>query len=1060
MYRNSQRILAVSNRVISIKLARAKLAWSCIFYCTGVITFGVGGLSFNFPAFAQSITSAADGTGTVVTVDGQQLIIEGGSLSGDGANLFHSFDQFDLSSQQTANFITQPEIQNILGRVVGGNPSMIDGLLQVTGGNSNLYVINPGGIIFGPNALLNVSGSFTATTADRIGFEGAWLNSVGDNDYQALIGSPNQFSFLNSQPGAIINAGDLTVDADANLSLIGGTVINIGIIEAPEGDVTLAAIPGDNVVRISQEGRILSLEVPTESLTGGITPTDLPELLTGSSLSGTELEIAADGTAAIGETIIQSGDIVIGGAISGDNVSLNAANQVTPLASETPRVLTRDGAYSAPTVRLFPKSADDATAYVFIDATVPDYETFLYGGQPGTISVVITPEENGITKITGTLHGVTGVDALHILSEGNQGNFWLGNSFVSGDNVEQYSADLQIWGNSLTSLADILIYACFTALGLEGEALVQAISDFTGADVAASTTLTGSPALGGDWVLEASTGNIESGLAFRQASLNAYEDTLAVITVTSNLDNTLPDGQVTLREAINAANNDADGLDTMATGIFGDDEIRFAASMTINLGGTELAINDNAGNLTIDGQANQVIVDGSATSTVFEINNSGGNADVSFRNLTIQNGNVGGNGGGILNSSNAATVTLENATVAGNTATNGGGIYSQNGNVTLINSTISGNVATSNGGGIVASGGTITNSTITNNTAGDVGAGNGGGVYSAASITVQNSIIAGNFDNNGVQNPDVSGTFVDNGNNLIGISEGSANFTTSTLVGTSANPVDPVLAPLGDYGGSTQTHVPLPGSPAIDAGADIAAVTTDQRGQPRANGAYDIGADEVSADLAVSQTVSNANPSPGDSVTFTILVTNNGNDAVGDVSLNNLLPVGLTLTGVIPSSGNYNPSTGDWTIGDLDGNFDLIPEGATASLSLTATVDSNASGTLTNTVQNLNGLGADPNLVDNSVVAEIAIDAASTPPPPDLSDPLAGTEIASTTSVESLEALCSPRALPAGGENLYRLIDIRVVGNRGRAYTFTCHLPLSDFNDWETLRDEFLLDTQ
>ncbi len=1036
-----------------MKFIQIKNPWLGNFCCAGVITLGPGFLIFSLPAFAQSITSAADGTGTVVTVDGHQLLIEGGSLSGDGANLFHSFDQFDLSSQQTANFITQPEIQNILGRVVGGNPSIIDGLLQVTGGNSNLYFINPGGIIFGPNALLNVSGSFTATTADRIGFEGDWLNSVGDNDYQALIGSPNRFSFLNSQPGAIINAGNLSVDSGADLSLIGGTVINIGTIEAPEGDVTLAAIPGENVVRISQEGRILSLEVPTESLAGGITPTDLPGLLTGPSLSETDLEITADGTAAIGETIIQSGDIVIGGTVSGDTVNLNAANKVTPLASETPRVLTGDGTYSAPTVRLFPKSADDATAYVFIDATVADYETFLYGGQPGTISVVVTPEENGITKITGTLHGVTGVDALHILSEGNQGNFWLGNSFVSGDNVEQYSADLQSWGNSLTNLADILIYACFTALGLEGEALVQAISDLTGADVAASTNLTGSSALGGDWVLETNTGNIESGLAFQQASLNAYEDTLAVITVTSNLDNTLADGQVTLREAINAANNDADGPDTMATGIFGDDEIRFATSMTINLGGTELSIDDNGGDLTIDGQANQVIVDGSATSTVFEINNVGGGADVTFRNLTIQNGNIGGNGGGILNNSNAATVTIENATVTGNTAGTGGGIHSQNGNVNLINSTISGNVATSNGGGIYASGGTITNSTITNNTAGAAGFGNGGGIYSGTSIAVQNSIIAGNLDDNGVQNPDVSGTFVDGGNNLIGISDGSTNFTTSTLVGTSASPIDPVLAPLGDSGGLTQTHVPLPGSLAIDAGADIAAIPTDQRGQPRNNGSYDIGAVEVTADLAVNQTVSNTNPSPGDSITVTLLVTNNGPDAVGDVSLNNLLPAGLTLTNATPSSGSYNPSTGDWTIGSLDGNFDLIPAGTAASLSLTATVDANASDTLTNTFQNLSGTGEDLNLNDNLAVATLTVATA------DMTNSILETP-SMTDSIDILETLCSPRPFLPSEVGHGSLINIRLVGTQGESYWFNCQFPLSSFGDLESWEDEVLLEVE
>ena len=82
---------------------------------------------------------------------------------GDKANLFHSFTQFCLSEGQTANFLTNPNIQNIWGRITGGNPSLINGLIKVTGGNSNLFLMNPAGRIFGPNASLNVPGSFNAT---------------------------------------------------------------------------------------------------------------------------------------------------------------------------------------------------------------------------------------------------------------------------------------------------------------------------------------------------------------------------------------------------------------------------------------------------------------------------------------------------------------------------------------------------------------------------------------------------------------------------------------------------------------------------------------------------------------------------------------------------------------------------------------------------------------------------------------------------------------------------------------------------------------------------------
>ncbi|MEM8603798.1 MAG: DUF4347 domain-containing protein, partial [Cyanobacteria bacterium P01_H01_bin.121] len=671
-----------------MKSPQLKRDWSGIFYVTGVITLGVVLLRFNAPVFAQSITAAADGTGTIVTLDGNQFKIEGGSLSGDGANLFHSFENLGLSSQQIVTFMSQPDIRNILGRVVGGSPSVIDGLLHVTGGNANLFLMNPAGLIFGPNASLNVPGDFTATTADGIGFEGGWFNSIGPNQYQMLTGFPNRFSFLNAQPGAIINAGHLSVSSGANLSFSGGTVINTGTLGAPGGNVTLTAIPGENMVRISQQGRILGLEVPEQALAGGITPTDLPTLLTNAALSQTELVVRPDGTAVIREVAIQPGDVLVGGAISGEAVNLNAANQVTSLASETPRVLTGDGTYSAPTVRLFPQSEVDDNAYVFIDATVADYETFLYGGEPGTTSVVVTPEEDGIAKITNTLQGVTDVDALHILSEGNQGNFWLGETFISHDNVEQYRADFESWGHSLTTSADLFIYACFVALGLEGEALAQAMSDFTGADVAASTNLTGSSAIGGDWALETNIGTIESNLAFRQQSLDAYRHALALITVTIGADNTDPDGQVTLREAIVAANNDSNMLvpDVMATGVFGNDQIRFSGDLTINLDFFlgALEINDSAGNLLIDGQTNQVIVSGGGNVGVFEISNGGGNASVTLKDLTIQNGSTGGNGGGIFNNGSSASLTLENTTVTGSTASGrGGGIFSGSGDVNL-----------------------------------------------------------------------------------------------------------------------------------------------------------------------------------------------------------------------------------------------------------------------------------------------------------------------------------------------------------------------------------------
>ncbi len=139
-----------------------------------------------------------------------------------------------------------------MGRVTGGNASIINGLIQVTGGNPNLYLMNPAGFLFGSNASLNVPGAFTATTANGISFGNSWFNAIGTNNYSVLLGNPTGFAFSMSQPGAIINAGNLAVGNGQNLSLLGGTVVNTGQLTAPAGQILLTSVPGQNWVRLSQ----------------------------------------------------------------------------------------------------------------------------------------------------------------------------------------------------------------------------------------------------------------------------------------------------------------------------------------------------------------------------------------------------------------------------------------------------------------------------------------------------------------------------------------------------------------------------------------------------------------------------------------------------------------------------------------------------------------------------------------------------------------------------------------------------------------------------------------
>ena len=310
-----------------MKLVLTKLSRWLILPLTGII--------FGKNVQAQSITPAADGTGTIVIQDGNRFNIFSNTLSKDGANLFHSFEQFNLEAGKTANFQVSPQIQNILGRINGGNPSLINGLIQITGGNSNLFLINPSGIVFGQSASLNIPASFTATTATGIGFgNNNWFNAVGNNNYLNLTGIPSTFVFNLSQPGSIINAGNLAVPQGQNLTLLSGNVINTGTITAPAGNITLAAVPGHNLVRISQPGHLLSLEVAPTTPDTSINPVDLPTLLTGTagkietglSISPQGIQLNASGTIIPNQagTTIVSGNLNTPGQTGGNVMVLGS----------------------------------------------------------------------------------------------------------------------------------------------------------------------------------------------------------------------------------------------------------------------------------------------------------------------------------------------------------------------------------------------------------------------------------------------------------------------------------------------------------------------------------------------------------------------------------------------------------------------------------------------------------------------------------------------------------------------------------------------------------------
>jgi filamentous hemagglutinin family protein len=244
-----------------------------------------------------SITSSGLGTtvkpGSIDPAGRQNYDITGGSRPNDGPNLFHSFGDFTVGTKSVARFLNDSGLStsNILSRVTGGNPSAIFGEINTRSfGSANLFLINPAGIVFGPNATLNVGGSTHFSTADYLRLSDGAQFFASLNKQSTLTSAPvTAFGFLASNPASIaVKGANLSVPSGQTISLIGGVrqfpdpdnpTINVpsgvtitgGSLSASSGRINVASVASPGEVIINLPGESPTLNADSFARLGNIT---------------------------------------------------------------------------------------------------------------------------------------------------------------------------------------------------------------------------------------------------------------------------------------------------------------------------------------------------------------------------------------------------------------------------------------------------------------------------------------------------------------------------------------------------------------------------------------------------------------------------------------------------------------------------------------------------------------------------------------------------------------------------------------------------------------------
>ncbi|MEM9220657.1 MAG: filamentous hemagglutinin N-terminal domain-containing protein [Cyanobacteria bacterium P01_F01_bin.150] len=213
-------------------------------------------------AIAQIIPDATLNQNSRVEAGCTTCFIEGGTTV--GTTLFHSFEEFSIPTGSRAFFVNAADISDIISRVTGTSISNIDGRLDVAG-EANLFLLNPNGVIFGPNATLSIGGSFMATTADRFEFaNGQRFSAINPEPapVSLTISTPIGLQF-GTNPGAIaVQESRLRGAENRTLALVGGslTISDADILVIP-GQIELGSVGANSAIAIQNNPNDSQLEL-------------------------------------------------------------------------------------------------------------------------------------------------------------------------------------------------------------------------------------------------------------------------------------------------------------------------------------------------------------------------------------------------------------------------------------------------------------------------------------------------------------------------------------------------------------------------------------------------------------------------------------------------------------------------------------------------------------------------------------------------------------------------------------------------------------------------------